>query len=195
MLSINGSGTAAGSESPAPAKGGGAVPPASDRADMKQARFAQAFSGIVAVLMRDANYRDLKISALEHLVVPAVLSGQWSLAHAPASNSAGRSSVAADKVPMVPVATALWARVSDEVDRKLSEGLDKRLLLQTGEWCSGSNVWLIAMAGGKDALPKLIRQLREEYFKDKRVKLFARDGEGKPFTTTLDKIVPSGRSL
>lgn len=195
MLSINGADTSTTPQSVASTMAGGAGPRATDRRETKQAQFAQAFSGIVAVLMRDANYRDLKISALEHLVVPAVLSGQWRLAHAPAPSAAARSNVETDKIPMVPVATALWASVSDEVDRKLTESLDKRLVLSAGEWCSGSNLWLIAMAGSEDALPKLIRQLREEYFKDKRVKLCARDGEGKPFTTTLDKIVPSGRSL
>lgn len=189
MLSTNGSGTSATPLDPAPGAGSAVAPRTTDRRETKQAGFAQAFSGIVAVLMRDANYRHLKIAALEHLVVPAVLAGQWRLAHAPAPNAAARSNVETDKIPMVPVATALWASVSDEVDRKLTESLDKRLVLTAGEWCSGSNLWLIAIAGSKEALPKFMQQLRDGDFKGRRVKMCARDGEGKPFIATLDEIV------
>lgn len=189
MLSINGADTSTTPQSVASTTASGAGPRATDRRETKQAQFAQAFSGIVAVLMRDANYRHLRIAALEHLVVPAVLSGQWRLAHAPAPNAAARSNVETDKIPMVPVATALWASVSDEVDRKLTESLDKRLVLSAGEWRSGSNLWLIAIAGSKAALPKFMQQLRDSDFKGKRVKMCARDGEGKPFIATLDEIV------
>lgn len=189
MLSINGADTSTTPRSVPSATGSGASPRATDRREAKQVEFAQAFSSIVAVLMRDANYRHLKIAALEHLVVPAVLSGQWRIAHAPAPSAVTLSKHEMNKIPMVPVGTALWASVSDEVDRKLTESLDKRLVLSAGEWCSGSNLWLIAIAGSKAALPKFMQQLRDGEFKGKRVKMCARDGKGKPFIASLDEIV------
>jgi cytolysin-activating lysine-acyltransferase len=42
-----------------------------------------------------------------------------------------------------PVAVALWAFVSDEVDKELSAG---RQRLRLTEWKSGNNIWLMDIA-------------------------------------------------
>ena len=41
---------------------------------------AQTFAQIVAVLMRDANFRNLRLTDLEWLVLPPVMAGQFRLA-------------------------------------------------------------------------------------------------------------------
>lgn len=155
---------------------------------LRQARFAQAFSSIVAVLMRDADYRNLKIATLEQLVIPAVLSGQWRIAHAPARSSVAAGDADKASAPMVPVAAALWASVSDDVDNRLTQSLNKQLALKPNEWASGSNVWLIAIAGDRRAAASVLKQLRDKEFKDKTVKLVSRGPDGKSIVQTLDKF-------
>jgi cytolysin-activating lysine-acyltransferase len=169
--------------------------------DLRQARFAVTFSQIVAVLMRDQSFRKLRLADLEWLVLPAVMSGQFRLAQAPmqsaqakaaaakpaggkaqpggASDKGQAGTQAADVGMMVPVAVALWARVSPEIDKALSENLDKQVRLHPAQWASGNNLWLMAVAGDQRALPAFLRQLREHEFKGKVVKTRVRGADGK----------------
>lgn len=149
--------------------------------EARQARFAQAFSHIIAVLMRDANYRNLRLAELEWLVVPPVMAGQWRLAHAkaPSGDKSDQSGI------YVPVAVALWARVSPAIDKRLSENLDKQLQLRANEWVSGDNVWLIAAAGNPKTVATFLKQLGETDFKGQLVKMRARGPDGTVVIKTL----------
>ena len=51
--------------------------------DARQARMAQSFAQIVAVLMRDPNFRNMRLADLEWLVLPPVMAGQFRLAQVP----------------------------------------------------------------------------------------------------------------
>src|SRR5262245_29491842 len=55
-----------------------AAKPATRPRDARQARFAQSFAQIVGVLMRDANFRNMRLADLEWLVLPPVMAGQFS---------------------------------------------------------------------------------------------------------------------
>jgi cytolysin-activating lysine-acyltransferase len=156
---------------------GGKVSPGADRngatkpqrpRDARQARFAHSFAQIVAVLMRDANFRQMRLADLEWLVLPPVMAGQFSFAQAP--SPVGRAKNQEGGV-LVPVAVALWARVSADIDKALSENLDKPVRLKTGDWASGDNPWLIAVAGDQHAVPKFIEHLAQTEFKGQRVKM------------------------
>jgi hemolysin-activating ACP:hemolysin acyltransferase len=147
---------------------------------------------VVAVLMRDPNFRTMPIADLEWLVLPAVMSGQFRVAEAPASllgpdkardKAPGK---APDKAPskapddakaggvLVPVAVALWARVSGEIDQALSERLDRPVRLKPHQWASGEHVWLVAVAGDRRAVPKLIDRLAGGELKGQRIKMRVR---------------------
>jgi cytolysin-activating lysine-acyltransferase len=142
-----------------------------------QSQMAQTFAQVVAVLMRDARHRNLKLSDLEHLVLPPLMAGQFSLGHAPSA----LPNASKDKQGgfFVPVAVALWAKVSNSVDKGLSEILDKQVWLRPQEWTSGENLWLIAVAGNSRALPAFIKQVTEREFKGKRVKMRVLGQDGK----------------
>src|SRR5262249_60352681 len=58
--------------------------------DARQTRFAQSFAQIVGVLMRDANFRKMRIADLEWLVLPPVMAGQFRLAQAPSPLARGK---------------------------------------------------------------------------------------------------------
>jgi hemolysin-activating ACP:hemolysin acyltransferase len=134
----------------------------------QQAQFAQLFSQAVAVLMRDANYKNLPLRELEFLL-PPIMVGHCAIANAKS---------AADG-PFVPVALALWARVSPSVDKRLSENLEKPIELKPNEWTSGSIPWLITLAGSTKALPAFVKQLCDQQFKGQQVKMRASDKSGK----------------
>ena len=148
--------------------------------DARQARFAQSFAQIVAVLMRDPNFRNMRLADLEWLVLPPVMAAQFRLAQIPMQQ--GR---AQDGGILVPVAVALWARVSAQLDNGLSDNLDKQVRLRPNEWASGDHLWLMAVAGDQRALPKFLEQLGETEFKGQRVKMRMRGPDGKVVVKVL----------
>ena len=160
-----------------------AAKPAVRPRDARQARFAQSFAQIVAVLMRDANFRNMRLSDLEWLVLPPVMAGQFRLAQAPSPH--GRTKGQEDGGVLVPVAVALWARVSAAIDKGLSENLDKAVRLRPGDWASGDNIWLMAVAGDQRAVPKFLEQLAATEFKGQRVKMRLRGADNKVVVKTL----------
>lgn len=154
----------------------------------RQNNFAQSFAQIVAVFMRDPRFRTLSVADLEWLVLPPVMVGQFGLAHAPAASlqvKADKKPKAQPGAPIVPVAVALWARVSPQVDKALSENLDKPIRLRAADWTSGDNIWLIALAGDQRALPRFLAELNAKEFKGRQVKMRKRGPDGKVVIRTI----------
>jgi hemolysin-activating ACP:hemolysin acyltransferase len=179
-----------------PGDDGAAARPSLRPRQARQARFAQGFARVVAVLMRDPNFRTMPIADLEWLVLPAVMSGQFRVAEAPASllgreqrpdkgsdkaqaqareqaMEQGKAQAAAGGI-LVPVAVALWARVSKEIDAALAGNLDQPVRLKPNQWASGDSVWLVAAAGDRRALPKLIDGLAQGELKGQRIRMRVR---------------------
>lgn len=167
--------------------------------EVRRERMAQGFTDIVGVLMRDPGFRILRLADLEWLVLPAVLSGQWRVARGAATQSAatsaGKGTDAGTKGNLlIPVATALWASVSTQIDKTLCENLDKPLTLRPNEWVSGNHLWLIAVAGDRRYTPKFLQSLAESDFKGKTVKMRVNGPDGKVVVRTLGEgtIQPPG---
>jgi cytolysin-activating lysine-acyltransferase len=161
--------------------------------DARQARFAQSFAQIVAVLMRDANYRNARLADLEWLALPPIMAGQFKLAQMPAPAPKGQKADEQSGV-LVPVAVALWARVSANVDKALQGSLDKQARLHPADWVSGDNIWLMTVAGDKRAMPKFLEQLCLTEFKGKLVKMRLRGTDGKTVIKTLGPADPDKAS-
>ena len=153
--------------------------------DARQARLGQTFAQVVAVLMRDPNFRTLRLADLEWLAIPPIMAGQFRLAHGLRPAAASRM----DRTPAggvsVPVAVALWARVSPEIDKALSETLDKPVRLRPDQWASGDHVWLLAVAGDRGAIGHFLKQLAEDAFKGQHVKMRLRGPDGKAIVKAL----------
>jgi len=160
------------------------APPRARRpAEARQARFGQTFSQVIAVLMRDQNFRNMRIADLEWLVLPPIMAGQFRLAHMPAPPRPGEKPRPAEKGGvLVPVAVALWARVSPQIDKGLSENLDKPVRLTP---TSGPRAKSPGVAGDRRAIPKFLEQLKEKEFKGQEVKMRANAGDGKVVVKTL----------
>lgn len=139
------------------------------------ARLLMRFGEVVSVMMRAQQFGDLPLKQLQEVVVPPLMLGQFLVAEAQ-SKAQGF---------VTPVAAALWARVSKEVDQRLSRNLDGPVQLAPKDWNSGDIGWLIVLVGNVQALAPLLKQLQETTFKGQPVKMRARGKDGKRVVTTL----------
>ena len=108
-----------------------------EKAAAASTQLSAAFGKITAVLMRAPMYRQMHLSDLEWLVAPAVATRQFLIAELQ-NKTNGLT---------VPVSAVLWARVSDDVDQRLTSNAGQAIRLRPEEWKSGSIPWLIAAAG------------------------------------------------
>ena len=150
--------------------------------DTRQTWLAQAFAQVVAVMMHDANFKQLALGDLEWLVLPPLKASQFRLGHVQTpEQQSGEMRPSA----LVPICVALWARVSPEIDKRLSENLDQPAHLSPDEWTSGDGLWLMVTAGEPRAIPAFLRQLAETEFKGKEIKLRRRGTDGKVVVSVL----------
>jgi hemolysin-activating ACP:hemolysin acyltransferase len=164
-------------------------------------RFAQTFAQVVGVMMRDPNFRHAKLTDLESLVLPPLMSGQWRLGQGvlpmPGAKSNGKDGAKPDAPKdaglVVPVAVALWASVSPEIDARLTSTLQGPLPLKANEWASGKQIWLTAVAGDPRYLPAFLVQLQEKEFKGRSVKVRGQQAGGQPAVLTLDELAAAWR--
>jgi cytolysin-activating lysine-acyltransferase len=127
--------------------------------------------------MRSAEYKHFSLADLEWLVVPPVRLGQCGVAEAKVQEDGFT----------VPVAAALWASVSAEVDRRLSSELERPIRLRPDEWRSGDILWLISAVGDARLIPQFLKQLERTAFKGREVKLRTRGRDGKTTVELLSK--------
>jgi len=57
--------------------------------------------------------------------------------------------------------------------------------LGAGDWASGEHVWLMAVAGDRRIVPKLLEQLAKDEFKGQRVKTRVRGPDNTVVVRTL----------
>jgi hemolysin-activating ACP:hemolysin acyltransferase len=98
------------------------------RAEASQ-RLSATVGELVGLMIRSPRHRDRKLSDLRWLVLPAVRAGQYALMQAQ-SKSRGFTA---------PVAAVLWARVSAEVDKRLSENLAEPVRLGPRDGGAGTS--------------------------------------------------------
>ena len=155
---------------------------------------SHAFSQVIAVLMRDPDFRNLKLADLEWLVLPPIMAGQFKLGRAQVPSPGSKSDAKDQQSGLtVPVAVAVWARVSPEIDAALSANLDKRVKLQANQWASGDRIWLMAAAGDPHLVPHFLKQLGETEFKGQVVKIRTRGPDGKVVIKTLSQYIEPAR--
>ena len=145
---------------------------------MASMRLMTSFGGIVSVLMRSPAYRTMPLAEVEALVVPALLSGQFLIAEAQSKANGF----------VTPIAAALWASVSEDVDRRLSEQLDQPVRLAPKEWKSGTIPWVITLMGDSRAIKPMLRQLQETTLKGRPLKVRVKGNDGRTIVGTVASV-------
>lgn len=130
---------------------------------------------IVVLFSRSPKHKHFSLADIEWLVLPAVFSGQFFIAEASNAETGHRA----------PVAIVTWARVSPEVDQRLTENVGKPLRLRPDEWSSGEALWLIDAVGDPGSVVGALQALLQGPFKDRDVKVAAVDAQGAPHVEML----------
>ena len=121
-----------------------------------QPNVVRLFGDIMWVLSQSPQHKHLFLNDMEWLVVRPLMLKQVRIFH--------------DK--RQPIAFALWAEVSEEVEKELCEG---RTRLKPGEWKSGDRLWLFelvapSLTGKPGAVDKLMSELSSTAFGGKPFK-------------------------
>jgi len=133
-----------------------------------------SFGEIVSLLMRTQDFKNMRLTGLEDLVVPAITTGQFMIAEAQAKESGFTA----------PVAAILWASVSEEIDQKLSKTNGEPVKLAPKDWKSGDIPWLIIAAGDKRLIKAILQRVQETTLKGRPMKFRALDNIEKAVQTT-----------
>lgn len=121
---------------------------------------------IVWLLTQSPAHRHLFITDLEWSVIPALKLRQVHL-----FRSKGRI-----------VGLAIWAKVSEEVDKRLSSGINR---LAPNEWNSGENLWLVDIIAPLGGVEHLLSELKSRYFPNEPMKVIVTSENGKRTINTI----------
>jgi hemolysin-activating ACP:hemolysin acyltransferase len=126
------------------------------------------FGEIVSVLIRSQEHRNKPLAALEELVIPAVLTGQYTVAQA---QSAANGLTTA-------IGVVMWARVSQAVDQHIAASIAEPVKLQLAEWRSGPILWIVDAAGEGKVIEAMLARLIDGEWKGQEVRMRARTKDG-----------------
>ncbi len=118
------------------------------------------FGGAISLLMRSPAHKHYTLADLEWCLVSAFALNQFMVAEAKLPNGQA-----------VPVALVLWARVSAEVDARLSAAPCYPIRLDPNEWRSGNAIWIVDAVGEPKAVQQCIDALKKTAFQGKTFKI------------------------
>lgn len=131
-------------------------------------QLAAAFGEIVTLLMRSERDRKRPISDLEWMIAPAVATGQFAIADAQSKKTGAIS----------PIGAVLWAMVSEDIDKRLSDTNTEQAPLKLQEWRSGNVPWIMLAIGDKRVIAGLVKKLTSDAFKGQAPKIRSRNADG-----------------
>lgn len=123
-------------------------------------RVAATMGELIGLMARSPRHREHKLADIRWLVVPAIRTGQYSMATAQ-SKSNGYTA---------PVAAVLWASVSADVDKRIAADLSAPIRLAPREWKSGDILWLVDAIGDNRLVGELVKRLQTKEWEGRAVK-------------------------
>ncbi len=129
---------------------------------LRSKQLSAAFGDIVSLLSKSPAHKHYALADLEWLVIAPLALNQYLLAEAKLQD--GRS---------VAVAVLFWARLSPELDARLTEAPRYPIRLQPNDWRSGENLWIIDAAGDARVIKGLIETLSKTAFEGKPFKMLS----------------------
>ncbi len=139
---------------------------ANDAIQARVNKTTMTFGEIVVLLSRSLMYRHMSLADLEWLVMPALMTNQVTTVRGKLKEQQGLT---------IPLGLAMWAHVSEDVDKKLEaqKNVNIPFRLAPQDWKSGDIPWLLDVVGPKEVTPALVKKLEETVFKDQQYKRFA----------------------
>jgi cytolysin-activating lysine-acyltransferase len=118
-----------------------------------------ALGDSVSILLRAPKYRKMPLEALRHTVLPAIFHNQYRIARVrkPGSTAA------------TPAGLAVWASVSEAVDRRLRAAKEQPVNLAFDEWKSGETLWLIDLVAPSAIAGDMLKEIDEKVGKGRPV--------------------------
>ncbi|MGO8780482.1 MAG: toxin-activating lysine-acyltransferase [Rhodomicrobium sp.] len=118
------------------------------------------FGGAISLFMRSPAHRHYTLADLEWALVPPLALNQFMMAEAKLQDGQA-----------VPVALVLWARVSAEVDARLSAAPRYPIRLHPNEWQNGDVFWIVDAVGEGKAVQQCIEAITKTAFQGKGFKM------------------------
>lgn len=151
---------------PTPAQANGAAAQPAPALDEKTPQYWRGklatanFGAAVALFMHSPAHKHLTLAGLEQCLVPPLRLNQFMMAEAKQPNGQA-----------VPAGLVLWARVSAEVDARLSAAPGYPIRLHPNEWQSGEVYWIVDAVGEAKAVQQCVETLTKTAFREKQFKM------------------------
>lgn len=139
-----------------------------------------AFGEIVGILMRAPKHKNLSLRALRGQILPAVMNDQYFIGRVRRPGAEG-SAVAAG--------LAIWASVSDEVDKRLRASTKPPLKLAPAEWKSGPHLWLIDLIAPSVLARSILKDIDEKIAKGRPMAAQIAAADGGAQITTVKELL------
>ena len=139
------------------------------------------FGKLVTLMSLAPNFRGSPLSEIVSLLTPAINAGQVLIAEG----------VNEERREPVPAAFALWASVSESVDKRLSEHLDEPWRLEPQDWRGGDIPWLILVVGDEKVISPMLGAFMSRTIPGKDIKMRAKDSAGKNVINVLHAGPPA----
>lgn len=123
---------------------------------------------LVVLMMRSQAHQSTTLADLKSQIMPAVIAGQYSIV--------GKMRDADGFA--VPVAAVIWARVSGDVDARLSADLAHPIKLTPKEWTDGDVIWIVEAMGEAPIVKGMLERLVGDTWKGRTVRLRANSDRG-----------------
>ena len=150
-----------------PANGAGvqaaaAIPDEKAQAFWRGKLAAANLANAVALFLRSPAHRHYTLADLEWCLLPALARGQFLVAEARMPDGQA-----------MPAALVLWARVSAEVDARLSAAPGYPIRLHPNEWQSGDVIWIVDAVGEPKAVQECVAALAKTAFQGRQFKVLS----------------------
>lgn len=123
---------------------------------------------IAGLMAASPGFQKATLADLNWLALPAIRCNQVAVAEA--RDKAGN---------LVPVAAVVWAKVSAEVDRRLTADANFPPQLKSDEWSSGDIPWVVMAVGSEKACQASIAQISKNQLGGRSIKMNLPDAGGK----------------
>ncbi len=128
----------------------------------------RAFGSVMAIYARSPVHREMRLCDIETLVIPALTTGQFSLAEA-AHKQNGL---------VTPVSVVLWASVSGAIDERITAAPEQPLAFGAADWKSGDIIWIVEAVGDQKAIGETMSRLQTNAWKGRTVKMRTQGEDG-----------------